>query len=85
MKLVSRLISAVAILSFPLGGQAGEGHDHKKNEKHCEKSVDGKKVHLDKIKSRKECKQEGGRWVKHKDEHKKGDGHDHGKNDGHKH
>lgn len=71
---------------FTVQAYAGDGHSHEKK-KHCEKKMDGKTIHLDQIKSRKECKQEGGRWVKYKkqaegSEHKD---HDHKEGDEHKH
>lgn len=83
---IIKLISITAILTAPLAGYARDGHDnHQKKEKHCEKTVEGRKVHLEKVKSRKECKQEGGKWVKHSDNHKENDNHDHAKGDSHKH
>ena len=72
-KLIS-ILSTFLISLFASQAFAGDGHNHD-NKKHCEKKVDGKTVHLDHVKNRKQCKQEGGRWVKHK---KKKDDHDHG-------
>lgn len=67
------VIVVTLLLGSTSPSYAGDGHDHS-SKKHCEKKVNGKTVHLEKVENRKQCKQEGGRWVKHK---KKSD-HDHG-------
>ena len=80
MKKLVSIFCFVLACALTMKAYAGDGHNHGK-EKHCEKKVDGKTVHLDHIKNRKACKQEGGRWVKHK---KKKDDHDHGSHNDHK-
>ena len=86
MKRTASVLALVFVGTFSLQVYAGDGHNHG-SKKHCEKKVDGKTVHLDHVKTRKECKQEGGRWVKHKkkDDHADHKGHDHGDHKGHDH
>lgn len=71
-----KIASILFIGLFAAEVYAGAGHSHV-GKKHCEKKVDGKAIHLEHVKDRKLCKQEGGRWVKNKKEN-------HGSHEGHK-
>lgn len=79
MRKIILVLTSVCLSLLSAQSYAGDGHNHS-NEKHCEKKVDGKPVHLDHVKDKKQCKKEGGRWVKHK----KKDDHDHGSHSDHK-
>lgn len=81
MKLLrTALISCT--LSLPaISYAAGEVKEDSKP--HCEKTKDGKTIHVHEAKTRRECKKKGGRWVKghksEKDDHKHDRKHEEGK------
>jgi hypothetical protein len=68
--LVSRTLLATLLASVPTIAAAKGGH--------CEIKKDGKTKDFPDIKSRKECKKKGGKWVKdHDHNHDDGEDHDH--------
>lgn len=79
---MSRYLIALAVfVGFTSSALAEGDHTKKKSKYHCEKLVDGKTKDLPDVKTRKECKKNGGKWKKAH----KGDDHKHDEEDGHDH
>lgn len=72
-----RLSIAIALVcTFFVANQSAYSQSKKKY--HCEIKKNGKTIDDHKIKSRKECKKKGGKWVKDHGDHDHGvDGEDH--------
>lgn len=77
MRIIYAIITTGLLTTSPTLLMAEKQKEKSEAKPHCEKVKDGKSIHIDEAKTRRECKKKGGRWVKgHKKE--KGDhGHNH--------